>query len=156
VSERADEELDLSGIGRLLALSPDRSLNALACFHFKHDFGPENLYRVRPSEAREERRPREGSVSVPGRHLFGPASTYARLESLLAEGFVVRSTRLGEGFGRTEYERRYGERSVPLYLLDPRGRLHLFTDGRTPEPGPGWRITSLLPPGSQETERSQV
>ncbi len=156
VSERADEELDLTGIGRLLALSPDRSLNALACFHFKHDFGPENLYRVRASEAREERRPREGSISVPGRHLFDRAIAYGKLESLLAEGFEVRSTRLGAGFGLGEYGQRYGGRSVPLYLLDPRGRLHLFTDGRMPEPGPGWRITSLLPRDSQETERSQV
>ena len=149
VSERADEELDLTGIGGLLALSPDRSLNALACFHFKHDFGPENLYRVRPSEARDESKARDSSVSVPGRRLFGAAASYGKLESLLSEGFGVRSTRLGEGFGLAEYGKRHGERSVPLYLLDPRGRLYFFTEGRMPEPGPDWRITSLLPPETQ-------
>jgi CPA1 family monovalent cation:H+ antiporter len=156
VSERADEELDLSGIGRLLAMSPDRSLNALACFHFKHDFGPENLYRIRPVDASGERRQREGSVSVPGRYLFGAASTYDRLESLLAEGFSVRSTRLGEGFGLAEYHKLYGDRAVPLYLLDPRGRLYFFTDGRIPEPGPAWRITSLLPADAPEIARPAV
>ena len=39
VSEHADRNLDLVGIGRLLALSTRRELNSLACVRYRPEFG---------------------------------------------------------------------------------------------------------------------
>ncbi len=53
VSEHADLHMDLVGIGKLLAMSPHSSLNALACGRFKSEFGPENIFRLQTSEEHE-------------------------------------------------------------------------------------------------------
>jgi NhaP-type Na+/H+ or K+/H+ antiporter len=49
LSDRADEELELPGIGNLLALTANDEVNALSARHFLHDFGRQNLYQVSPS-----------------------------------------------------------------------------------------------------------
>ena len=44
VSEHADRHLDLIGIGRLLALSPQSEVNTLAALRYRAEFGTKNIY----------------------------------------------------------------------------------------------------------------
>ncbi len=46
VGDRIFEELDLTSIGRLLALTPNTEINALACKWFQDEFGEENVFRL--------------------------------------------------------------------------------------------------------------
>ena len=34
---------------------------------------------------------------------------------------------------------------MPLFTIDPRSHLHLFTARSSPVPGPGWTLVSLVP-----------
>jgi hypothetical protein len=45
------EEIDLAGIGRLLAVTPNDDLNTLAAMEFAPVFGRENVYQLSPGEA---------------------------------------------------------------------------------------------------------
>jgi len=50
LSEHAETQLDLAGVGRLLALSADPHLNALACARFRSEFGARRVYAARAEE----------------------------------------------------------------------------------------------------------
>jgi hypothetical protein len=45
----------------------------------------------------------------------------------------------------------HGERATPLFALDPKGRLEVFTAEAPLEPGAGWSLLALVDPdpGSQ-------
>src|SRR5699024_9302204 len=46
-SQHAALHLDLTGIGRLLAMSTRRELNSLTCMQYRQVFGRERVYRLR-------------------------------------------------------------------------------------------------------------
>ncbi len=48
LSEYVHEELDLAGIGRLLALTPNDEVNSLASIEFAHHFGRKNVFQLAP------------------------------------------------------------------------------------------------------------
>ncbi len=49
VSEYAEQRLDLVGLGKLLGLSPERSINTVAGMRFGNEFGQHNIYALRTS-----------------------------------------------------------------------------------------------------------
>jgi CPA1 family monovalent cation:H+ antiporter len=148
-SEHAERHLELTGLGRLMAVSPRSDLNTLACLHFAKEFGQQNVFRLPPGE-RDLRLPTE----VRRRHrkdntLFGDDATYAKLASTLAQGGSVKATRLTEQFGYDDYLQRRDAAATPLFALDPRGRIRIFDGDSDPEPGPGWTVVALVPNGAQ-------
>ncbi|HEX8202176.1 MAG TPA: hypothetical protein VF590_16995, partial [Isosphaeraceae bacterium] len=50
LSPYVQERIELSDISRLLALTPNEELNALATLHFARDFGREEVYQLAPEE----------------------------------------------------------------------------------------------------------
>ena len=49
VSEYAEQRLDLVGLGKLLGLSPERSINTVAGMRFGNEFGQHNIFALRTS-----------------------------------------------------------------------------------------------------------
>ncbi len=89
-----DLDLDLSGIGRLLALTPNDDVNTLASSQFATTFGGAETYQL------AARREAMGIDTTPadqfgGRQLFGPEWSYQALEDFLDHGGEVRRLRLG-------------------------------------------------------------
>ena len=66
-SPHAERHLDLTGIGRLLALSTHRERNSLACVHYRQEFGREKVYRLRNLSPQEntDRAALAGSLLAP-------------------------------------------------------------------------------------------
>ncbi len=145
VSEHAERNLDLTGIGRLLALSPHPTLNALACMSYKYEFGPSNLYRIPASVDKKDSMRRSLPGSVPGRMLFGKEVTHSKLASMIAKGARIRTTRLSDDFGFEDYVARYKKRAIPLYAISPNGKLHMFTTSDPPRVQAGWQVAGLIP-----------
>ncbi|MCE9684660.1 sodium:proton antiporter [Shewanella sp. AS16] len=117
-SEHAETYLDLTGIGRVLIMSPYRQLNPLVNFHYQDMLGPTKVFglnNIDPGSARHQL-----SESYLKRLcLFGEAVSYAKLASLMAKGAVIKSTHLTESFGFNDFKQRYGEGALPLlYLKD--------------------------------------
>jgi NhaP-type Na+/H+ or K+/H+ antiporter len=145
ISEHAERHLDLVGIGRLLALYPHESLNIAAIMHYRQEFGAENVFCLptRPAGFISD------NLQVTARHrgltVFGPDTTYAILASMLNQNGQISTARLSVDFTFTDFIARYDRRAVPLFAIDPRERLHFFTAGASPVPGPGWTLVSLVP-----------
>lgn len=129
LEEDVDLRLELTGFGRLLALTPNDEVNALAARRFSDMFGGAEVYQLPPVP------PPPGVESTPsdlgGRRLFGSEWTYPRLEEAL-EHEEIRRTTFSEEFDRRTLLRRHGRQVLPLFLLH-RGRLMIgVEDAPTP------------------------
>ncbi|MCG6873524.1 MAG: sodium:proton antiporter [Betaproteobacteria bacterium] len=140
LSEHAELYLDLAGLGQLLALSPDTHLNELACARYRRDFEPRNVYALRVRSGKEGR----ATAAPSGRDAFGEEASYAELSRRLVRGAELRTTKLTEAFGMKEYSDRYAERAVPLFAIDPKGRVEVFASGAKVTPGPEWSVIALV------------
>ncbi|NLE96177.1 MAG: sodium:proton antiporter [Dehalococcoidia bacterium] len=151
VSRYALDELDLGGIGRLIAMSPVDEFNTLAVRHFSTIFGRANVYQVAPDT---EGRNRSGvSPRLTGRILFGYRWTFPALSRAFEQGASVKVTCLTEEFGFEDFRRYYGDAAQVLFLLEPGGKLHVVAEDSRLSPRPGHCLISLVvaEQGSTET-----
>ncbi len=146
VSPHAERHLNLAGLGHLFAVSTHRERNSLACVHFREEFGRRNVYRLRnltPAE-NTERAALAGGVLAPP--LFDEEMTHGRFAQMLAQGWSLKSGKLGAAFGWDEFVRQHGATSVLLAAVTEKGELHVPTARRALQPKPGWTVAALVPP----------
>ena len=145
-SQHAAMHLDLTGIGRLLAMSNRRELNSLACLHYRQEFGRERVYRLRvlaPEDA-SDRASFAGSLRA--KALFNGDMTHTRFAELLAVGWRIKSNALTDTFGWPEFLAQHGANAVLLFGIEPSGRLRVASNRRKTEPRTGWNVIALVPP----------
>lgn len=152
VSSHADQYLDLVGYGKLLGLSPRRDLNTMATMRYRLEFGEQNVYSLPGQGEKEEKH--EVAREHRGATLFGPEMTYARLASLINRGAVVRKTRLSEEFDFDAYLKVENRQVWPLFAVDARDHIHVFSAEKQPEPKPGWAVFGLIKE-DEEQERNE-
>lgn len=145
VSAHADRHLDLMGIGRLLAMSRRPALNTLASMKYASEFGRQRVFTLRTSEEKDESDKARMGESYHTQRLFGGDVTIQKLASLLGQGAEIKSTRLSDSFTIEDYREHYGNDAMPLFGINPEGRLRPFTDEAEPEVGHGWVLVALLP-----------
>ncbi|MDP5070572.1 MAG: cation:proton antiporter [Congregibacter sp.] len=128
ISSHADQYLELTGIGRLFAVSRRSRWNTLACMKFRSEFGAQRVFSLRNSEDRKEtERSRIADDYAPPR-LFTTDVTYEKLASLLASGASMKTIRLGENFSIEDYKRESGAKLIPLFLLGDKQKLSMVDD----------------------------
>jgi len=152
LSQYALDEIELGGIGRLLALTSDNEFNSLAALQFTDAFGRSEVYQLSPKS--EEKGPREMvSLHLQGRFLFGAGITYTYLSRRFAEGAIIRTTKLTQEFDYDAFRALYGEEAIPLFLIGQSGNLMLFTRDNPPSPRPGQTLISLVNPADDTPAR---
>ncbi len=144
LSEYALDEIELSEIGRLLALTSDDEFNSLATLQFVDVFGRAEVYQL-PPESSEEGPRKTVSQHLQGRLLFSPEITYAYLSQRFAHGAVVKTTKLTQEFDYNAFQALYDD-AVPLFLITQNGNLVVFTKDNPPSPQPGQTLISLVTP----------
>jgi CPA1 family monovalent cation:H+ antiporter len=144
VSEYADRRLDLVGLGRLLALSPQHEANALALHRYRREFDEKHLYSLPADGAGGGSK--QAATLPAGYVAFGADVTFTRLSQALAGGAELRETSLTASFDFDDYYRKYYKRAIPLFAIDPKGQLHVFTAETLLTPGPEWTLLSLVQP----------
>jgi hypothetical protein len=146
-----DLELDLSGIGRLLALTPNDDVNTLASTRFASTFGGAETYQLPP------RRQSTGIASDPatdfgGRQLFGPDWSYSVLAHFLEGTGEVRRLKLSSDPEIFETQLASTEFTAILFTVKPTGRVQVMVSDNA-EPlrsiAPGDTVIALMsePPG---------
>ena len=146
LSEHADTYLDLTGIGKLLAMSLWMERNTLAGLYFRPLFGAEHIYTLRLDEERDSINRNRVTPSYRTARLFGEQVTFARLQDRLDQGHTIRATPLTANFDFAAFREKWGEQTIPLFALDPKGKLRVFSTRETLQPSAGWTVLSLLPP----------
>jgi len=149
LSEHALDEIDFSGIGRLLALTPNDEVNSLASLHMVEMFGRSGVFQLAapaPSSGVGGGSPRH----LRGRTLFGGEHDFEGLLQRMDIGAVVKATPITEAFGVDAFTARYGASAVPLFVVDPSNkRVRVVTDEGPLTARPGDVIISLAMPSPE-------
>lgn len=138
------EDLDLGGVGRLWAMTPNTETNALACVRFASDFTRAHVYQVATADEEEPQQ-----EHLRGRILFAPAATYALLrDRFQSAAWTIRRTPITERFTMQDHRREHGDDAMPLWLITtgPRGErwMRVFTNDHTPDARAGDVLVALV------------
>lgn len=138
------DELDLSGIGRIMAMTPNDPINVLAGQRFLRVFGAAGVFQISPKAAKEGK---DGLGSqVHGRLLFADEATYATLDERIGRGDVLKSTKLSDAFNFADFKKMYGDDALPLFVVTDDEKLRIITADKPFEPKPGLRLVALVRP----------
>jgi len=144
-SEFVQEEIDLGGIGRLLAMTPNDEVNTLAAMGFAERFGRAGVYQV---AAMESSSGRKEAAYRRGRTLFGKPISIKQLEDRFAAGAMIKKTLLSADFTFNDFLARYGESTLVLFCLEENGELTVATDEKEMLPKPGQKLVALVDGGA--------
>ncbi len=143
VSRYAEDNLDLAGIGTLLATSRRPGLNELACTRFAADFGRDHVFVIsNRSEVSHEKH--EVSGATAGRVLFDGQHTIDALLARIRKGGESRTTELSEEYDFAKYREEHPDRLV-LFAIDAQGHVRFPVHDEEFTPASGWRVVALDP-----------
>jgi NhaP-type Na+/H+ or K+/H+ antiporter len=147
MSTHAERELDLAGIGRMLAMSTRREINTIACVRWRPDFGAQGVYRLRVlGRAPDGDGRREHATPLRAPVLFGDTVTHALLDEKIRRGWRIKTTRLTETFTFERFLEEHGADAVPLFAADEPGKVRLVTSTMPLAPRAGVTVTALVAP----------
>lgn len=133
LAEDSSDTLDLRDMGRLVAMTRNDEVNALAALHFLHVFGRADVYQLASD--------RLGAPSTL------PADLRGRI--LASEGFTFREIEArwaaGARFAARSGDAASAEGAVPLVAVDGAGNATFATLNRPLRPQPGQTVVGLYP-----------
>ena len=153
LSEPVQNELDLSGIGRFLALTPNDEVNAMASRELAHLFGRANVHQLPDSSGENGRWALAHHLR--GRLLFGKDMTYWEIEGRTMRGAVVKKTKLTDEFTWQDFRNHYGPTAVLLFVLSGKDSLSICTADQAIEPKPGQTVVALVEPDGYKGESAE-
>ncbi len=142
LGEHAREEMDLAGIGRVVAMTPNDEVNALAAREFVHQFGSADVYQLSPWDAGSRR----ASIAehLQGRLLFGQGLHHDALVRIFEQGAVVKRTKLTDAFSFDDFCATYNKEVILLFVEDEHQKLHVCTTDETWSPKAGHTVIALV------------
>lgn len=145
MSDHAERTLDLSGIGRLFAVSRNGEFNRLACTYFAHQFGRQGVYRLPVTLETEDDKNRKSQPSreLPGRRLFAEDVSLSKLQSFMSRGAEIKATRLSENYSFEQFLEDGHKDRILLGGWNERGRLLPYAKRWADSLEPGWTVASL-------------
>lgn len=146
ISEHADRNLDLLGLGKMLALSGRGNLDTLASLRFKSEFGSNNVYELKTNREQIISDKHQISMRHRGYQLFGSDVTYGKLANWIGNKAEIKKSQLSDEYNFDAYLNNYKDRIIPLFALDTKHRLQIFTSEQDLKPDTGWQIISLILP----------
>lgn len=134
LSEYVEEEMDMTGLGQLIATTPNDEVNSLASHHFVHVFGRENVWQVAPADD-DAHHQTAVAGHMRGRICFPDRPQYHRLENFATQGAVIKKTTITEQFTMDDFKELYGEEHILLFrITEERGLDVVHDEMRTPGP----------------------
>ncbi|EKK04036.1 sodium/hydrogen exchanger family protein [Rhodopirellula baltica SH28] len=143
LNEHAREDLDLAGIGRLLAMTPNDEVNSLALRECRTLFDSSRLYQLTFKSKNTAGR-RGLTKNLMGRELFGEGLTFTRLSEMHAAGASLKTTKLTESFSFADFQEKYGEVTTVLCAITSEGALNINTVDAPLVPAAGQTILALV------------
>ena len=156
LSEHALDELDLSQIGNLLALTSNDEVNSLASLHFAEHFGRSRVYQLPMHQDPTGRN--QLDMEQHGRCLFQRHATFNYLEKRFDEGAILKKVKLTKEHDFSDFMATYGETTLPLFVTDATSELKMFTTDNGLTPRAGQSVIALVDPVDRalpETARLQ-
>lgn len=143
LAEFTEDDLDLSGLGRLFALTSNDEANALACLHLRDEFGSSKVYQLPPKSVDQTKR-RGPTLQRLGRLFPNNHTSYDKLAAMVRHGATIKKTPLTEQFTFTDYRALHNDNYIPLLAFKGR-EIRTATADTVFEPLPEWTVVSLAP-----------
>ena len=149
LAEYAFEDLELDGIGRFLALTPNDEVNSLATVHASDVFERSNVYQLAPEGADEGGRLTEMPAHLQGRILFDTVATHAEMTKRFAQGATIKRTGLTDEFGFDEFVEHYRGAALPLFVVTETRKVRVLEAQRKVPVKAGQTLISLVFDGGE-------
>ncbi len=150
------DENELSGIGKLLALTPNAEVNSLAAISLSRILGGSNVYQLTVEE-REEEQGKAVSEDLRGKILFGTNYSYYFLQRRFNQNSKIKSTPITEEYDYRKFlKENGGDEVIPMFLIGKDKNLIVYTSENKPEPKPGQTLISLVSKDSPVEKRKEA
>ena len=144
MSDELLDKLDLSGVRRALALTPNDEANSLAAVHLIESFSRQDVYQLTPDRMGVMQEKGSQSHDLHGRYLFSDKVNFAELTVRFGMGHVIKVSKITSNYTYEDFRERYGPEAQPLFIISENGSLTPVTPNMTIEPQPGQRLLSLV------------
>ena len=139
----ADETIDqlpLSRLGRLMALTSNSELNALAGLALREYFGSEHLHMLATkadglSDVRKQ--------MLQKHCLFHNEKGFRYLEDMFEDGGILKLIPITNRFTFSDFQVQYGSDAVPMFVIDE-DELHVIGGETAVSPTTGQKLISLV------------
>ncbi len=143
LSQYALDEVDLGGIGYMLAITPDNEYNSLAIVQFANIFDRAHIFQLCTEQGIKYSKD-SYSRHLRGRLLFGQGITYEHLASRLLSGAIIKTTTLTSKFDYSAFKEYYADSAVPMFTIEESGKITPFTIDNRPKPRAGQKLISIV------------
>ncbi|MBR9787564.1 MAG: sodium:proton antiporter [Vibrionaceae bacterium] len=146
ISSHADDNLNLIGIGQVVALTPDQHFNIMACMQFVDEFGEDKVHCLQKNKTNGNGNEKHTvAQEYHGRLLMGGNVSYSQLASLLSRGAEIKHTKLSDNFTYQDYLAHHNNNLViPLFHVEEKGKIHFCDDPELFTPNTTSTIVSLI------------
>ncbi|KII76427.1 cation:proton antiporter [Vibrio renipiscarius] len=148
MSSHAEDNLDLIGIGQVVALTSDQHFNMMACMQFSSEFGENNVHCLQKSIKNGKTASEKHSVSAQyhGQLLMGGHVSYSQLASLfISQGAEIRHTTLSDSFNYADYMAFHRNNYThPLFFVDENDQITFCDDPEVFLPVAGCTMVALI------------
>jgi CPA1 family monovalent cation:H+ antiporter len=143
LNEHAREELSLSGIGQIMAMTQNDEVNSLAVRECRSIFDRAHLYQLSFNAENQHHR-RGMTKNLMGRELFAKGLTFTQMKEMHEVGAKFKTTTLSEEFSYDDFLKRYQDGSTLLCVLNEDESLAVNTVDDPLTPTPGQTIIALV------------
>lgn len=143
LSDQARVDINLGGIGRMLAVTANDEVNSLAVQEFRQLFESSGVFQL-PFKSHAAADSRSPASHLQARVLFGSNWTFTRIRETVAAGAVFKATKLTDSFTYSDFLKRYGDEAVLMFVINE-NTLQVNTVDQKLNPEPGSTVVSLVP-----------
>lgn len=144
LSENVVEDIPLSGIGKLFALTSNDEVNSLSVVLFNSIFDSHELYQLIPVKTEKGKEQDFSPKHLRGRFLFGEGINFAHLRKLFFAGAVIKSTKLSKDFTYKDFLTNYGDSAIPMFVITESKELTVISTDTETKPKAGSTIIAMV------------
>lgn len=131
MSEAAEHNLSLQGIGMLLALSHNAEFNTLMGMRFQYQFGRHQIFYIESATEKNKHERHVVDTKHKGKKLFGKEITFQKLASMMSNNATVKCVKFTEKFTFENFEETNRKKFLPLFIITTQNILKPFTQEGT-------------------------
>ncbi len=152
LSEHILGEINLDGLGKMVALTPNDEVNSLATLHYNEVFSKEELYQLPPRGPLKYDTEKASPKHLRGRFLFDEKYDFYTLSRKYYAGAGIKSTKLTDKFDYNAFRKYYGEEVIPMFIITENRKIKVITTDEYDEPRPGHTIIAMLSEPEEKPE----
>lgn len=144
LSESIADEIDLDGIGKLIALTPNDEVNSLGALHFSEYFDSEHVFQLRPNLSDGKGYNAHTPKHLRGRFIFSKEIYYQSIVEFSRKNFKLTTLEMSDKQDYDDLIIEYKGNIEPLFIIEKDNRLKVFVEDLDWEPIEGEKLIAMV------------